>query len=196
LIGLNQLFELGYEREQLMQLGAKLGADVPFCILGGTALGRGIGESLTTLSPLKRVWLTLVNPGFMISTAWVYKNLHLPPKNFNAKNQKSENLWLTKSPKNVNILIQYIRAYNLRKIGDEMFNALETVVMDEYPVIFNLKSHLTAFGALGTLMTGSGSTVFALMPDESHAKSAVEKLSREGYFSIVTTTSPIGVTIN
>ncbi|MBM3242948.1 4-(cytidine 5'-diphospho)-2-C-methyl-D-erythritol kinase, partial [Candidatus Poribacteria bacterium] len=131
LVGLNQLFELGYEREQLMSLGVKLGADVPFCILGGTALGRGIGEILEPLPPLGRIWLTLVNPGFMVSTAWVYQNLHLCSKN--------ENLGLTKCQKNVNILIQQIRTNNLRKICDEMFNVLESVVVSKYPVVLDLK---------------------------------------------------------
>lgn len=183
LVGLNQLFELGYEREQLMQLGAKLGADVPFCILGGTALGRGIGEILTPLPPLGRIWLVLVNPGFMVSTALVYQNF-----------KKSENLGLTKCPKNVNILIQRMRTSNLRKICDEMFNALEEVVVNEYPVVRNLKIQLKKSGALSTLMSGSGPTVFALMPDEFHAKAAEEKLSNETYFCI-TTITPVGVAI-
>ena len=196
LFGLNQLFQLGYEREQLMNIGAKLGADVPFCLLGGTALGRGIGEILTPLPSLEKFWLTLVNPGFMVSTAEVYQNLDLPEQNSDAKNPKSENLGLTKSEKNVNILTQYIQMHNLPKIGDEIFNALELVVMNEYPVICDLKNRLENFGALGTLMTGSGPTVFALMPCEYQAKFAVEELSREEFFCIATTTSPIGITIN
>jgi 4-diphosphocytidyl-2-C-methyl-D-erythritol kinase len=195
LVGLNQLFELGYEREQLMQIGSKLGADVPFCILGGTVLGRGIGELLEPLPSPGKIWLTLVNPGFMVSTAWVYQNLHLRTFDFGSQNKKNENLGLTKSPKNVNILVQQIRTNNLRKICDELFNALEAIVVNKYPVIGNLKSQLKEFGALGTLMSGSGPTVFALMPDEFHAKNAAEKLSGETYFCTATTTSPVGVTI-
>ena len=171
-----------------MQLGAKLGADVPFCILGGTALGRGIGELLEPLPPLEKIWLTLVNPGFMVSTAWVYQNLHFGSKN--------ENLGLTKSPKNVNILIQQIQTNNLRRICGEMFNALEAVVVSKYPIIGNLKNQLKESGALGALMSGSGPTVFALMPDEPHAKAAAEKLSGETYFCTTTTMSPVGVIIN
>ena len=131
LVGLNQLFELGYEREQLMQLGAKLGADVPFCILGGTALGQGIGEILTPLPPIGRTWLVLVNPGFMVSTAWVYQNLHGRIFNFDYANPGNKNLGLTKCPKNVNILIQQIRTDNLPGICPEMFNALEAVVVHD-----------------------------------------------------------------
>jgi 4-diphosphocytidyl-2-C-methyl-D-erythritol kinase len=190
LVGLNQLFELGYECEQLMQLGVKLGADVPFCILGGTALGRGIGAILEPLPPLGKIWLALVNPGFMVSTAWVYQNLHL-----GSTNQKNENLGLTKSPKNVNILIQQIQTNNLRRICDELFNTLEAVVVSKYPIIGNLKNQLKESGALSALMSGSGPTVFALMPDEFHAKAAAEKLSGETYFCTATTTSPVGVTI-
>ena len=196
LVGLNQFFELGYEREELMRFGVKLGADVPFCILGGTALGRGIGEILTPLPPLERVWLVLVNPGFMVSTASVYQNLHARAFNFELTNTKNKNLGLTKCPKNVNILIQQIQTSNLRKIGNEMFNALEAVVVNKYPVIWNLKSQLKEFGALGTLMSGSGPTVFALMPDEFHAKSAAGKLSSETHFCITTTTNSVGVIIN
>lgn len=196
LVGLNQLFELGYEREELMQFGVKLGADVPFCILGGTALGRGIGEVLTPLPPIDRIWLVLVNPGFMVSTASVYQNLHARTFNFELANSKSENLGLTKCPKNVNILIQQIQTSNLRKIGNEMFNALEAVVANRYPVIWKLKNQLKKFGALGALMSGSGPTVFALMPDEFHAKSAAVKLSSETHFCITTTTNSAGVIIN
>ncbi|HIE29726.1 TPA: 4-(cytidine 5'-diphospho)-2-C-methyl-D-erythritol kinase [Candidatus Poribacteria bacterium] len=195
LVGLNRLFELGYEREQLMRLGAKLGADVPFCILGGTALGRGIGEILTPLPPLGKIWLVIVNPGFTVSTASVYQNLPACISNFVHTNSQNKNFGLTKCPKNVNILIQHIRADNLPKICPEMFNALETVVVNRYPVTRRLKNQLKEFGALSTLMSGSGPTVFALMPDEFHAKSAAGKLSAETPFCIATTTSPVGVTI-
>jgi len=195
LVGLNRLFELGYEHEQLMQFGAKLGADIPFCILGGTALGRGIGEILTPLPPFGNVWMVLVNPGFMVSTAWVYQNLHLHTFNFDSKNPKSQNLGLTKSPKNVNILTYQLRTHNLRKICGGLFNALEKVVVNEYPVIWDLKNQLKESGALSTLMSGSGPTVFALMPDEFHAKAAAEKLSHGTNLCITTTTSPIGVVI-
>jgi len=195
LFGLNRLFELGYEREQLMQFGAKLGADVPFCILGGTALGRGIGEILTPLPPFGNVWMVLVNPGFMVSTAWVYQNLHLHTFNFDSKNKKSQNLWLTKSSKNVSILIQQLRTCNLQKICDALFNALEKVVVNEYPVIWDLKNQLKESGALSALMSGSGPTVFALMADEFHAKFAAGKLSHGKNLCITTTTSPVGVVI-
>jgi 4-diphosphocytidyl-2-C-methyl-D-erythritol kinase len=195
LVGLNQLFELGYEREQLMQLGATLGADVPFCLLGGTALGQGIGEILTPLPPIDGIWLVLANPGFMVSTAWVYQNLPVCTSNFDYDSSKNENLGLTKCPKHVNILIQQIRTGNWRQIYPEMFNALEVVVVNRYPVIGRLKHQLTEFGALGALMSGSGATVFAWMPDELHAKSAAGELSAETHFCLATTTSPVGVTI-
>ncbi len=177
LVGLNHLYKLGYERKALMQLGAKLGADIPFCILGGTALGCGIGEILTPLPPLECVWLVVANPGFLVSTAWVYRQ---------------KNFWLTKSQKNVTILISEIRR---QKICDGMFNALENVVIAVYPIIAELKNQLKNAGGLATLMSGSGPTVFAVMQDELHARSVAEEFSSRVHFCTAMTTSPVGVTI-
>lgn len=179
LVGMNHLFDLGYSETELMQLGARLGADVPFCIMGGTALGRGIGEILTPLPPLKKTWIVLANPGFKVSTAWAYKNL---------------NLTLTKSEKNVNILTKSIEEY--ASIYEHFFNIFESVVGAEFPVVGELKSLLKSDGTLAVLMTGSGPTVYALMKDEVSAIHLLDSLAGEISFCTLTKTTNLGVKIN
>ena len=190
LVGINRLFGLAYQRNFLIQLGAKLGADVPFCILGGTARGNGIGEILTPLPSFAGCHLVLANPGFEVKTSRAYRNLNLSDRRKNCSatkiQQKIFNFLLTKSEKNVNILGQEIQ-----KVCHEFFNIFENTIIAEYPVIVELKKALWDSGALGILMSGSGPTVFAFMSDESHAKAAAERLKT--YFCIATTTSDVGV---
>jgi len=190
LVGINKLFDLGYQRDFLMQLGAKLGADVPFCILGGTAKGRGIGEILTPLPSFAGCHLVLANPGFEVKTSWAYHSLNLAgdkKKRSATKNQKKiTSFLLTKSKKNVNILGQEIR-----EVCNEFFNIFENTVIAKYPIIAELQKKLRDAGALGILMSGSGPTVFAFVYDESHAKAVAAKLKT--HFSIASITSDVGV---
>jgi len=192
LVGINELFGLAYQRDFLMQLGAKLGADVPFCILGGTAIGRGIGEILTPLPTFTGCHLVVANPGFEVKTSWAYRSLSLSNgrKNRSATKiqQKISNFSLTKSEKNVNILGQEIQ-----EVCDEFFNVFENTVITEYPIIAELKKSLRDFGALGVLMSGSGPSVFSFVFDESHAESVAERLRT--HFCIATTTSDVGVLV-
>lgn len=186
LVGMNRIFELGYSEFELMRLGASLGADVPFCIMGGTALGRGIGEILTPLPPLKEVWIVLANPGFEISTAWAYENL---------------NLMLTKSEKNVNILVKAIENYasgfnSLVTVSKGIFNTFESVIEAEYPVVANLKRMLKSSGTVAVLMTGSGPTVYALMKDKVSAIRLVNSLSNKVSFCTLTKTTDLGIKLN
>lgn len=177
--GVNQLFELGVTSEKLMSLGGQLGADVPFCLHGGAALGLGIGDQLTSLPVLSNVTLLLLNPGIEVSTASVFKKL---------------NFSLTKRRK-VDIIIKtYIKKGDVVGIGENLYNRLEVPVFSQHPEIFALKNELsTQSGCYGALMSGSGATVFAIMHDadaahlsESHFKNAVS-------FCTSTVTSPVGV---
>ena len=192
LVGINELFGLAYERERLMQLGSRLGADVPFCILGGTAIGRGIGEILTPLSPFAGCHLVVANPGFEVKTSWAYRSLNLSggkkKRSATKIQQKISNFLLTKLEKNVNILGQEIQ-----KVCNEFFNVFESTVIAEYPIIAELKKSLWDAGALGVLMSGSGPTVFAFVFDESHAEVVAERLKTS--FCIATTTSDVGVLV-
>jgi 4-diphosphocytidyl-2-C-methyl-D-erythritol kinase len=179
LVGLNELWELGYSTEDLMRLGSELGADVPFCILGGTVLGRGRGDELTQLASFSGVPIVLANPGFQVPTSWAYAALG--------------NLGLTRARKNANILIAKMRRRDVSSIGGELFNIFESVVMGEYPLVGRIKEELIRAGALVALMTGSGPTVFALARDTSSARYICQQVSCLADFCIVARTSDVSI---
>ncbi len=177
--GMNQLFELNLTQPQLMRLSARLGADVPFCLLGGSAIGRGIGGDLTPLPPLVNAWVVLANPGFCIPTAWVYENINFP---------------LTKPPKSVKILVRQLRNGELKSTVAQLYNRLETPVYSKYPSVGELKTQLAQYpGSYGALMSGSGATVFAIVENQSKADSALSNLGAQATFGMVTTASPVGI---
>ncbi len=182
LCGMNVLFELGLTQADLMRLGAQLGADVPFCILGGAALGRGIGEILTPAPPLEEVWLLLANPGLEISTAWVYQQI---------------NLSLTAPKKNVTILVRCLQNGEFSSLASHFYNGLEVPVFSKYPVVAELKTKLARCpGSGGTLMSGSGATVFAFMRSQAQANLAVSNFKSDFAFCIATPTSNVGLRIS
>ena len=169
LVGMNELFNLNLPRGTLMELGSEIGADVPFCILGGTALGEGIGNRLTKLPFIGEVWFLLLNPAIHISTGWAYKNLRL-----------------TKPRGNANILIQRFKGINSpESVSSLLYNLFETVVFPEYPEVARLKVRLQESGALGALMSGSGSTVFVIFRSREEAETACELLRGEVPFCFV-----------
>ena len=164
LYGLNHLFGLGLSRQELMDRGVNLGADVPYCVMRGTALAEGIGEKITPLPPMVKCPVLIAKPQISVSTRFVYENLKL-----NAE---------TKHP-DIDRLIEDIRDKNLGAIAADMGNVLETVTIPNYPVIADIKRHMTEHGAVGAMMSGSGPTVFALFTDKSRAEQAVEQMKRE-----------------
>ena len=175
LAGLNELWELGYSVDDLLSLGSKLGADVPFCIMGGTALGRGRGDELTRLEPFSGAPVVIANPGFQVSTAWAYGSLG--------------NLGLTIEKKSATILVGKIQQRDAANIGKELFNIFESVVAEKYPPIREIKEEFMRAGALGALMSGSGPTVFALASDGLSAQHICERASRLTDFCIVAQTA-------
>ena len=179
LIGLNELWSLGYTTDDLLMLGSRLGADVPFCLIGGTAIGRGRGDILTRLNPIQKLYVVIANPGFQVSTAWAYKDL--------------SKLGLTRERKSDNILVEKIQKGDLSDIGGNLFNVFESVVMEEYPEIRELKTFLTHHGVLGVLMTGSGSTVFALTQDISIAEKIQRQAKQHISYCVVTETSDFSI---
>jgi 4-diphosphocytidyl-2-C-methyl-D-erythritol kinase len=142
----------------LMELGVRLGADVPFFILGGAALATGIGDRLEPLSHLSPWTAMLVYPNVAVSTAWVYKNL---------------NLRLTKDEKKLRKFHFKDRFFN---VDEHMVNDLEPVTIKAFPVIEEIKRLLLAHGAAGAMMSGSGSTVFGLFETHGRAESAYSAL--------------------
>lgn len=175
LVGLNELWGLELSFDDLMKIGGKLGSDVPFCILGGTALGRGRGEELVRLAPLPEIPVVIANPGFQVSTAWAYNSLG--------------NLGLTRARKNANILVGKMQKCDASDIDKELYNVFENIVMEKYPLVRQLRDKLVQMNSLGALMTGSGSSVFALVNDKSSAINICEKLRHLADFCVATKTS-------
>lgn len=161
LVALNRLFKLGYSRKKLERMGLTLGADVPFFVRGQPARARGIGERLQAIGPLRRLWAVILYPGFPVSTAWVYGNL--PAK-------------LTKPSVNNSITCSLTGPVNL---GNLLVNDLEEVTCARYPEIGLLKQRLLRRGAVGSLMSGSGSSVFGVFQSKREAVHAFRRLRQE-----------------
>ncbi len=176
LVGLSELWKLGYNVGELCRLGGKIGADVPFCLMGGTALGRGRGDELTRLTPFPETPVVIANPGFQVSTARAYESLRL-----------------TRERKSGNILVGKMQRGDVSDIGDRLFNIFESVVMEEHPLVREIKEEFIRSGALAALMTGSGPTVFALARDTSSAQHIRDQVSRLADFCIVTRTSNFSI---
>ena len=160
LIALNKIFSLNLKKNELMNLGAKIGADVPFFIFGNNALASGIGDQLKALQDLPKIYLVLIKPPFELSTKMVYKKL---------------NLRLTRGKNNYSIP----RFLKMSDIIQELHNDLESVSLKMHPELRDLKQMLLRHGALGALMSGSGPTVFGIFRDGKEAKKTVEVIKKE-----------------
>lgn len=161
--GLNRLFDMGYSTEDLQKLGVKLGADIPYCIVGGTMLSEGIGEILSPLPSPPDCYLVVAKPDINVSTRFVYENLHADS--------------LTVHP-DIDGMMEAIRAGSLQGMTDRLGNVLETVTIREYPVIEEIKETLRREGARNALMSGSGPTVFGIYADQDKAKQAALQIER------------------
>lgn len=175
LIGVNRLFSLGLTKRQLMERGVQIGADVPYCIMRGTALAEGIGEALSPLPPMVKCPVLIAKPSISVSTKFVYQNLKLDDTTIHP---------------DIDRLIDDIKAKNLHDIAAHMGNVLETVTIPNYPVIDEIKKHMISNGAVGAMMSGSGPTVFGLFDDEDTAKKAYKAmrsshLARQVYLTSV-----------
>ena len=154
---LNELFGMGYSIQELQALGVKLGADIPYCLVGGTMLSEGIGEILTPLPTPPDCFLVVAKPDIDVSTGFVYGNLHADS--------------LTYHP-DIDGMVEALRAGNLRGITDRLGNVLETVTIKEYPVIEEIKELLCDMGAENALMSGSGPSVFGIFKKKETAEAA------------------------
>ncbi|WP_089284160.1 4-(cytidine 5'-diphospho)-2-C-methyl-D-erythritol kinase [Anaerovirgula multivorans] len=161
LTGLNQLWQLKLAQKQLMELGVSIGADIPFCIMGSAAIAEGIGEKLTAVDGLKNVWMVLAKPAISVSTAEVYSRLDL---------SKIEN-----RPDTLKLL-KAIKERDLYTLSKNMANVLETVTERKHPIIKDLKKKMIEYQALGSMMSGSGPTVFGIFKKYEKAKAAYENL--------------------
>lgn len=175
LFGMNRLFSLELTKKQLMERGVQIGADVPYCIMRGTALAEGIGEELSPLPPMVKCPVLIAKPSISVSTKFVYQNLKLDDTTIHP---------------DIDLLIEDIKAKNLHDIAAHMGNVLESVTIPNYPVIDEIKKHMLSHGALGAMMSGSGPTVFGLFDDEDTAKKAYKamrssRLTRQVYLTSV-----------
>lgn len=172
----NELFGLGLSTDELMDLGVKLGADVPFCILGKTALSEGIGEVLTPINPLPMCHVVVAKPPINVSTKMVYTNLKVDSLEYHP---------------DVDGMLKGLSDNDLDKIASCMDNVLETVTTKLYPEIEEIKKLMIKHGAKNSLMSGSGPTVFGLFEDEGNAKACVNAIIDEGMSKEVFLTKPV-----
>ena len=163
--GINRLFDLGCTLRDLMELGVKIGADVPYCIMGGTALAEGIGEKLTALPPAPECFLLVAKPDINVSTKFVYEHL--------------DAAGVEKHP-DIDGMVKAIREESLQGVLDRMENVLESVTVPAYPVIDTIKNRMRELGAPNSLMSGSGPTVFGIFIEKEKAQEAYEIITKEG----------------
>lgn len=161
--GVNELFDLGYSLTELQALGVGLGADIPYCLAGGTMLSEGIGEILTPLPAPPAAHLVIAKPDINVSTAFVYGNLHADR--------------LAWHP-DIDGMIAALQKGDLDGITGRLGNVLETVTVKAHPVIEQIKELLRKQGAENALMSGSGPTVFGIFKEKETAARAAEAVER------------------
>ena len=178
LIAMNKMFGLKVSQKELMEYGVQLGADVPYCIIRGTALSEGIGEILTKLQPLPKCYMVIAKPPISVSTKMVYENLHADK--------------LETHP-DIYGMVEALNQQNLYGVAERMGNVLETVTVKLYPVIEEIKNLMLDHGAMNSLMSGSGPTVFGIYNDETKAKAAENELKERKLAKQVFVVSPFNI---
>ena len=158
---MNRLFHLGLSQEQLRERGVKIGADVPYCIMGGTALAEGVGDRLTELAPIPDCSIVIAKPNVRVSTKYVYTHLTLDDA--------------TRHPQ-IDRQIEAIRQGDLREMSRLCGNVLENVTIPEHPEISALKEEMLAGGALNAMMSGSGPSVFGIFDRREQAEAVLAAL--------------------
>ena len=161
---MNELFNVNATEEELMELGLKLGADIPYCIHGGTALCEGIGEIITPIKSFRDKIIVLVKPAFGVSTKEVYKNFNLEKVKQHPKTSE---------------IINAIENDDLNFVANNMKNLLENVTLRKHKILIKIKEEMNACGAINSMMSGSGPTVFAFFDDMLKAQRCFEKMKKK-----------------
>ena len=161
---LNEMFDVGASEQDSMNLGVKLGADIPYCIKGGTCLCEGIGEKISELKSFKDKILVLVKPPFGVSTKDVYGAIDI--------NKIFKKVL-------VNELIEAIEKDDLFFVAKNMKNHLENVTLRRHPLIIKIKEDMIKMGSIGSMMSGSGPTVFGFFDDMLKAQSCYERMKKQ-----------------
>lgn len=161
---MNKIFNINASDEELMALGLKLGADVPYCINGGTALCEGIGEKITQLKPFKDKIVVIVKPPFGVSTKEVYRDFDLSKVIFHPRTED---------------IMKAMENDDIHFVANNMKNLLENVTLRKHRVILNIKELMKYYDALGTMMSGSGPTVFAFFDDMLKAQVCYDEMKKK-----------------
>jgi 4-diphosphocytidyl-2-C-methyl-D-erythritol kinase len=164
-MALNELWNLGLDKEQLCKLAVKLGADIPYCIVGGTALSEGIGEVLTPLKDMPHCYLVIAKPAIAVSTGWVYTEL--------------DSREIQKHP-DIDGIRKALEGGDIKGMCDLIGNVLEDVTTSKYSIITDIEKILEDNGAIRAFMTGSGPTVFAVFDSKEEAKKGYEAVKESG----------------
>lgn len=175
MVGVNRMFRLNLTMDELAKRGVAIGADVPYCIIRGTALAEGIGEVLTPLPQMPPCYILIAKPGINVSTKNVYKSLRV---------DEIEN-----HPE-IDGMIEAIRTGSLLGVTARMANVLEDVTIGDYPVISTIKQHMIEHGALNAMMSGSGPTVFGIFDDRRKAEQAYSELKSTNLAKQIFLTKP------
>ena len=171
LVGLNRLWSLGWSRQKLADLGAGLGSDVPFFLQGPAAWVSGRGDRVERAPAAPAGWVVLANPGWPVSTAWVYRQI-------------SKKIRLTKNDPEITISRFSGGKPSWKDIIRDPCNDLEKVTLSAYPVLKQMKGKLGRLGGEGAMMSGSGPTLFARFQTEGQAKRAARVIREEGLFQV------------
>ncbi len=164
MIGVNRIFKLGLSEKELKERAVKIGADVPFCIMGGAALAEGIGEKLTALPTMPHSYLVLAKPPIDVSTKFVYGNLHANELEYHP---------------DIDGQVEALRQQDLSRLVSLCGNVLETVTIPAYPIIEEIKEIMKKNGAENAMMSGSGPTVFGVFTKRHDAEKVVKILKKK-----------------
>lgn len=174
--GMNEMFSLGLSIEEMCVLAVRIGADVPYCIKGGTALAEGIGEILSDLPGMPDCFLLIAKPDIDVSTKFVYENLHADRLGYHP---------------DIDGMMGALSNKDLGSVAERLGNVLETVTVKKYPQVEEIKDFMKAQGALNALMSGSGPTVFGIYDSKERAYEAQGALERAGLAKQVFVTVPV-----
>lgn len=163
IMGMNELFSLGLTRDEMMVIGGELGADVPFCILGGCAVARGIGEELESISGLKDQWILLSKPNIGVSTKEAYEGLELGE--------------ISERP-DIDAMVEAIGQNDIYDLAKHLCNVFETYTLEKYPVVKEVRRKIQESGAVGVLMSGTGPTVFGIFKSYDKGLQAYKNLKK------------------
>lgn len=174
LFGMNRLFGWKLSETELMERGVTLGADVPYCIMRGTALAEGIGEELTRLPAMPKCHVLIAKPPINVSTKLVYEKLDAAA--------------IVDHP-DIDGIIDGLKKNDISRVAGSMGNVLESVTEAQYPVITKIKEAMKNGGAINAMMSGSGPTVFGLFKERSAAKKTADQIRQMGLAKQIYTTT-------